>query len=436
MAIHPRDSNQHRRAGVGAILLVAAMLVGACAGGGSEEEPPADSDEGPPEVGERRFKPAAADGFFGINAIELRAWAVQGRTEVVDRHLGEIEAAGIEFVRANVDWRKIEPRAPAGGSHDFDFAAHDRWVELLARHNLRWNLLGLGVPVPEWAARGEPGASDCGSRSPPARPADFAAFMAELARRYGRDGEFWAEHPELPERPIIDYEVWNAPNHGVYWCPAPDPEAYADLYLETARAIHEVDPRAEVAIGGLGGFRQTDEGAAPFRVEAGEFLADAIAARPALRREIDAVAVHIYDPSPEAALADLARYRRGLESVGLDGVPLVWNETGWFTRGEADSPPTEEDERAEKLRAVTERVARTDCGVVAFAPYTWTTEQRDPGNVEDWYGIADPATGEPYQSALAYRDALARAQGRGPEPPLRGPVEVCGGTAPETGGAG
>jgi len=377
-------------------------------------------DEGP-------FVRAVPDGFFGVNGQHLRPLPGAGKDEELENHLEEIEAAGIDFVRANVDWRQLEPLAPVRGEHRFDFASHDVWMQALAEHHLAWQLVGQGIPTPDWAASQTGLAAQCGSRSPPERAGDLASLMAGLARRYGRGGSFWQEHSRVPYEPVIEYEIWNEPNHGAFWCPTPDPEAYADLYLQAQRAIHAVDPKATVLTGGLAGFKQSESlGPEPLYLGVDEFLSRMVAQRPSLRDAVDAVAVHAYEPEAEQVVSDIGWYRGELEEAGLGDAPMSVNEVGWPTQGQSGSP-VPEAERASKLRELADAIARTDCGVVSFAPHTWVTEELDPADYQDWYGISAPRTGDPYPSAVAYAEVVDLFEGRGSEPPPHETLTLCAG---------
>ena len=53
----------------------------------------------------------------------------------------------------------------------------------------------------------------------------FEAFVRAAVERYGAGGTFWEEHPELPNLPIEDWQLWNEPNSPFFWKPAPDPGA-------------------------------------------------------------------------------------------------------------------------------------------------------------------------------------------------------------------
>ncbi len=326
----------------------------------------------------------------------------------VNLQLSTIERLGPDFVRAQIGWQQLEPIPPAGGRPRFDFAASDRWVAALAEHHLRWYVFGVGIHTPTWAAK--PGLpASCAAGSPPARPSDFAAAMAAVARRYGDGGAFWRAHPELPYEPVHDYEVWNAPNHAGDWCPSPDPAAYARLYAATEHAVHSADPGAEVIVGGLATGPAPGQGPASAQVEPGQFLSRMLAAVPALRGHVDAVGVHVYAPTGGAALMRIAAFRHELEAIGMGGVRISWNEVGWPTHGTAGSGyVVTELARALYLRQVADADLGA-CGVTSLAPHTWVSAEQDAADAENWYGIADPRSAQPYPSALAYAEAIEEA---------------------------
>ncbi|MGH2951486.1 MAG: hypothetical protein ACRDKX_05520, partial [Solirubrobacterales bacterium] len=219
----------------------------------------------------------------------------------MERHLDVIAALGMQFVRANLDWRLIQPTAPAGPATErFDWSANDVWVEALAARGLRWQPTVQAAATPDWAIDGEARASGCGSNSPPRSPADYANLLRALAGRYGSGGRFWEENPSLPYEPIGDYELTNEPNFDRFWCPQPDPAAWARLVLLAGRAVHAADREGRVVSGGLAPFRQRDA-REPHTIAADRFLRRALRAEPGLARQIDVVAVHPYGSTPADA---------------------------------------------------------------------------------------------------------------------------------------
>jgi hypothetical protein len=390
---------------VGAALAVLAGL-GGCGGSGSTEI------TGPPIPRE----------FFGMNAQLVMQAAEAGKLDYTDRQAAQMARTEVGFVRSNFDWALFEPSPPSGGSHHYDFPVLDGWVASLAQQHLRWLVTAKGGPIPEWAA--SPSApAECGTNAPPDGTADYTTLMRALVGRYGRDGSFWQTHPDLPYEPITEYEVWNEPNFGRLWCPTPDPAAYARLYLAARDAIHAVDPKAVVLVGGLAAF-PADEAGPPAKTSYRTFLTGMTKAVPVIRTKVDGVAVHPYGKDPDAVLAALEGMRGALDAAGLGDTPMLADEIGWHTKGTLGLPPVPEDQRADYFRTVTPAIARSTCDVIGIAAHTWVTLEHNANVPEDWYGMADPLTGQPYPSAIAYGDQ-AKALEAG-KPVSSAPPASCG----------
>ena len=80
--------------------------------------------------------------------------------------------------------------------------------------------------------------------------------LADLPRadgrhRYGPEGTFWAEHPEIPAKPIRAWQIWNEQNSPQYFGPGRPDQIYAKLVTEASRAIKVEDPNADVVLGGM-----------------------------------------------------------------------------------------------------------------------------------------------------------------------------------------
>jgi len=246
-----------------------------------------------------------------------------------------------------------------------------------------------------------------------------------VADRYGRGGSFWSANPSLPYLPVVQFEVWNEPNIWDYWCPDVDPRRYADMFTESARAIHGRDPRARVVLGGLVGFDKTffwPDGTV-HGMEVGEFLLRVFARDPAARGQIDAIALHTYGDTPAVHFDALRYMRERLRQIGLGRVPIVYNEFGWATSGDGGFV-TGERTRARYLRRIITYAARGTCGVSEVDPYTWATPEGSPQDTEQWFGIADPETAEPHASALTYSNTLRWLRGASEKPAPRR-IKTC-----------
>lgn len=346
--------------------------------------------------------------FFGLSAPELYSLSLDGRFALRDRALAEIERAGIETVRTQIGWRDVEPRPPLLGVHDYEWDAVSRHVLALAEHGQR--LMPMLMAPPRWAQA--PGAAaTCQRRGMVDEDHidDFAAFAGQVARLYGRDGQFWRYHdfwrPDLAKRPITTYEIWSEPNRDAFSCPAVRPDVYARAVAAAAKAIHAVDPRAKVTVGGLV-ILERDQlaGERVVGMRTRRFLEEMVAAVPDLAQRIDAVALHTYWATPADNLWAIALAEGWLEEAGLGDEHLIVSEFGWQT-GQGPGAVSEAT-KSQFVGTYADALARIDCRVDAVFPHAWITARADPLDPEDWFGMADPATGEPLASARAYERAV------------------------------
>jgi hypothetical protein len=333
--------------------------------------------------GSARARAAPSSPFFGVSVNRIvnddftpAHW---------DAPLRAVRASGLTHARTDAFWMWAEPRPPRRGIHHYDWWRLDAVATAIARQRLHW------LPILDysaiWAAtyKGD-------YHSPPRSNADYAAYAHAFAARYGRGGTFWRGHPRLPRLPVTDYEIWNEPNSGKwFWKPKPDAARYADMYLRARDAIHAVDGRATVVVGGL--------------VAHPSFVAAMYAARPDLRGNVDALGWHAYAPRVEGLLTGLRDLRATLELEGEPDLPLQVTELGWPTGGN-DPTVLRESARATALETAADRIARSDCGVSSVIAYTWRTPRHDATG----FGIRRP-DGRPGPSSRAF-DRVVKRFGR------------------------
>ncbi len=353
--------------------------------------------------------------YFGVN-YPLMAFDTPA---VRDRQLGAISGAGVGSVRAALSWSALEPKAPENGVHTYDWTAADERVGELARHGLR--LMPAFLYTPGWAVRSPLSCTSQNSVSAAtARIGDYAAAAGALAGRYGAGGSFWREHPELPQRPIVTWQIWNEPNLRSYWCPGPDPAAYAEMFVRAAEAIKQADGRAQVITSGLVLFDK------PGRyMEPQDFLAGMTAAQPNLWRVADGAGVHVFPSGDLKQQFTLVKdLRAQMTAAGVpQSEPMFASELGW---GLAAFNLTEA-ERAERYAYVTERAPSTNCNIAMVFAHAWTTSPPG-GPVYDYdSGIAHYQTGALFPSAIAFRDAIAALEGRADREAIHPRLRDCAG---------
>ncbi|KRE33799.1 beta-galactosidase [Mycobacterium sp. Soil538] len=132
----------------------------------------------------------------------------------------------VSWVRVDVDWSVIEPV-----QNQLNWTSADQLVDRALAHRMRV-LLVLAFS-PSWT-RGAAGTN----RARPDDPAAFANFARVAAQRYAARG-------------VHHWEIWNEPNTGKFWPPAPDVAEYGRLFRAAADAVRGVDPKATLLIGGL-----------------------------------------------------------------------------------------------------------------------------------------------------------------------------------------
>jgi hypothetical protein len=366
------------------IAVVVVLLVGRSPRGHGHPTPPtptqtAAATPGPPA------QPAPATEQFGVNVNRL----FNDRTYTVAQIDGQLQAlaqTGARLARSDALWEAAEPAPPVNGVHRYQWAFADEIAGALAAHGLRW------LPIIDYSA---PWAQSIPGRdhSPPRVPADYAAYAAELAARYGATGSFWLAHPGLSPQPVQTYEIWNEPDNGQFWTPTPDPSRYAELYRQARNAITTVDPNARVIVGGL--------------TVPKTFLPAMISADPQLQGHIDGVAVHPYG-NPAVVLEKLRADRAALVSLGLAAVPMYVTEFGWTTHPAGALNYTPASQRPAYITRTLTALGHLDCGVAASLLYTWVTPERDASDSQDWYGIHAPTGGSTPDTA-AFMAGLRQA---------------------------
>jgi hypothetical protein len=115
-----------------------------------------------------------------------------------------------------------------------------------------------------------------------------------------------------------------------------------------------------------------------------------------------------------------------MRQARLGDTPMLANELGWYTSGPPGPLLTTQGERADRIRQVVAAAEHTDCNLVALGIHSWVTDQADPADAEDWYGLADPRSGAPNQSGLAYGSAIEAASQSRMSPAAESTEHLCG----------
>jgi hypothetical protein len=362
-----------RRRAAAALLAAAIAALSACG----------DDDGGGDASAPARVPPETSASFFGIVAEDVLA----GDAAYRRRTLARMRSAGVRLIRQTFHWDRIE-RAPG----EFDFAEYDAYVADVTRAGI--DVLPILFTPPEFRAGGGP---ERGTY-PPDRPADMGAFAEALVRRYGPGGEFWRANPDLRERPITAWQVWNEPNLPVYWPEGPDPEEYVELLRTVGDRIKAADRDAMVVSAGLSESRL----GTPFReFVQGMFEAGADGA-------LDLFALHAFARDTAGSVGAAESTRALLGELGSDA-PIWITEVGWASGGPSSPFTVGEEGQAERVRETLSALhgRRDELGIRGVIYYSWRDAPVYEGG-QDFFGLHTgllDMDGRPKPALAAYRAA-------------------------------
>jgi polysaccharide biosynthesis protein PslG len=251
--------------------------------------------------------------LLGVNGTLAYVKNPQYRSATV---VADHRLLGAQVVRDSLLWDQIEPQPGR-----FDWTLTDAFIARLAQAGIEPVLDIMGSP--SWANGKAANVPSHELFIPPQGPAfdawvrDYAAFVMAAVKRYHGVVHRW--------------EIWNEPNKDAFWRPKADPAAYARLFEALRAAILQVDPEAQVAVGGL-----SDLTVAPPKGIAGlAFLRALTDTHPT----IEYVAIHPYPSASQAPdvhvrgadnFDDIAAVHAQLDRTGYH-VPLWVTEWGWPT---------------------------------------------------------------------------------------------------------
>jgi hypothetical protein len=339
--------------------------------------------------------PRAPKGFHGV--MWDRA-VTRGSSADQDEQWALMRRSGVESVRLVFSWARVQ-REPGVQP---DFSETDAYVELAARHGIR--LLPVVLDTPDWAKK-----YPARHGSPPEFVSDYATFMTWLVQRYGPGGAFWDLRPDLPERPLREWQIWNEPHFDFYWyTPGGDwaPE-YVQLLQTSKDAIESVDPGARIVLAGFAD--------ASWRVLAKAYQAGA-------RGAFDVATINIFTGRPGFVMAAVRLTRRVLRRYHQPRKPIWVTETT-FPAAKGEVPPPEEDWKrswyttktgmARRLTALYRLGARNArrMRLRRIYWYTWGSSYRGQDDLFDYSGLVSVgedgnATAQP--ALRAYRRATRR----------------------------
>lgn len=228
--------------------------------------------------------------------------------------------AGLTSLRLPLGWESVERQSPFWAPPDW--SGFDRSVALAAEYGMRVFPFIWGTP--SWVA-GQPGIEPVSRWAGRA----WAAFLRRAVERYGPNGSFWRENPDLPFLPIRAWEIWNEENI-VSFASEQNPTKFARLLRISGKVLHRTDPAAEVIVGGF--FGQPLQ--IPPNIASGDYL-NRIYRAGNVKPYFDGVGLHPYVPNAQGMAGQIRNLRRVMRAHGDPATPIYVTELGW---GSDDGP--------------------------------------------------------------------------------------------------
>jgi hypothetical protein len=245
-------------------------------------------------------------GFFGVmydHGVEVAS------DEAQDSQWDLMASSGVETVRTVFDWADAQP---GGRGTPFDFSRTDGIVRRAALHNL--DVLPVVMYAPPWARayRGR-------FTSPPKKRNDYVTYLAALVERYGPEGTYWSDHPEIPKHPVREWQIWNEPHLPAYWdAPERGPYGYTRAYPLLLRASYNIvktlDPGAKIVLAGITQ-RAWEEIELLYQHD--------------IKRYFDVAALQIFPQTVRRAVKATELYRAAMNRRGDRRKPIYVTEITW-----------------------------------------------------------------------------------------------------------
>lgn len=240
----------------------------------------------------------------------------------------ELERMGLGRVgtlRVSVAWGAVD-ETPVPG--DTNWGLYDQLIGSAAQVGIQ--VLPVFDNVPGWVAALDNCKEGC-TRFAPRSELSLMAwrdFIRSMVERYGPEGTYWAEHPELQPKPIRAWQIWNEQNSPTFYSPKPDVAAYAKLLKAGHAAITSEDRGAEIILGGMFG---TPQGGRKPGIAAWDFLSRLY--QRGAKRHFDAVAPHPYAPKFDDVLLQVELLRDEMRKANDRSADLRITELGWASGG-------------------------------------------------------------------------------------------------------
>lgn len=306
------------------------------------------------------------------------------------------------------------PAMQAARGADVDWSATDQVVGQAAKHGI--DILPVIDGTPGFQAPGCRG-SGCENKiriATKAQQDDWRRFLFTAATRYGPGGLFWHERPQLPERPVTHWQIWNEENN-----PAEgnSPAVYVKLLALADETISAVEPHATIVLGGMFGTPSGGPSSTAWRYLDSLYGHGAAA-------HFDAIALHPYSPNLRGISYQLTKVRKVMEKHGDSSTPTLITEIGWGSAGNERAPGT--GGRGQVFVVSPQQQSRN-----LTSSFELLTDHRSTWRIGGvyWFSWKDPENPPPGLCAFCYSSGLYEADGTTSKPALGAYEKFTGASA-------
>jgi Glycosyl hydrolase catalytic core len=268
------------------------------------------------------------------NAVPVDFWGVVPQLTPSAEQFQRLKRGGVDSIRVAISWAAVQPVR----NGPYDFSGSDGVIAAAATAGI--DVLPFLTTAPQWAVPSAAVPRGGGIRAPaflPVRTAEqrsaWRGFLHQAVARYGPQGTFWLEHPNLPRRPIRVWQIWNEPNFK-YFVARPNPAEYGKLVKLSYAAIKAADGGARIILAGLFArpIEAEIEKGPPQAYFAFDFLDQMYRSTPGIKSKFQGYALHPYTGSYKNLTSRIEEVRSVLK-VHHDAAKGLWiTELGWSSK--------------------------------------------------------------------------------------------------------
>ena len=268
-------------------------------------------------------------------AVPAQFWGVVPQSLPGEAQFQRLKRGGVDTLRFPIEWSAVENDE---GNPDWGYV--DSLVGGAAASGIE--PLPFVTGAPEWAITQVSVNKPSHSFAPRNLPVSgsqrtaWEGFLRKAVARYGPGGVFWSQHPELTEKPIRIWQIWNEPNFK-YFVARPNPAEYGKLVKLSYAAVRGADPGAQVLLAGL--FARPKEAVGAYKnirprpaYLATEFLRQMYRSTPGIKQKFQGVALHPYSIGYQELEPEIEDVRKVLREAGDGGKGLWVTELGWSSK--------------------------------------------------------------------------------------------------------